>query len=86
MFIILKLIINLNILGILYLGILLTHITQKIINMHSVIFSLKESDVGARNSLTCDWFAAGFTLLSVQVAETFEAVWAVITGSEMLAS
>lgn len=34
---------------------------------------------------TCDWFVASYTLFSVQVAKTFEAVRAVVAGSEMLA-
>jgi len=37
-------------------------------------------------SFTCNGFAAGFTLLSVQVSKTFDAVWAILTGGKVLAS
>lgn len=36
--------------------------------------------------VTCNRFFAGFTLLGIQIAKTFEAVWAVIAGGEVLAS
>lgn len=37
-----------------------------------------------RCELACDWFAAGLTLLGVQVAKALEAIRAVVSGGEVL--
>lgn len=41
-------------------------------------------DLTEQCELACDWFAAGLTLLGVQVAKALKAIRAVIPGGEVL--